>query len=77
MSGLRGITGFQLFWWVILPYLALATFVIGHIWRYRYDQFGWTSRSTQLQEKTLAQVGQPDLSLRHLRAPSPATSSAS
>jgi nitrate reductase gamma subunit len=54
-----GTTGFQLFWWVILPYLALATFVIGHIWRYRYDQFGWTSRSSQLQEKRLLKWGSP------------------
>lgn len=56
---MTGITGFQLFWWVILPYLALATFVIGHIWRYRYDQFGWTSRSTELQEKKLLKWGSP------------------
>lgn len=52
-------TGFQLFWWVIVPYLALATFVIGHVWRYRYDQFGWTSRSTELQEKKLLKWGSP------------------
>ena len=56
---MSGITGFQLWWWVILPYLALATFVIGHIWRYRYDQFGWTSRSTELQEKKLLKWGSP------------------
>jgi nitrate reductase gamma subunit len=55
----NNVTGFQLFWWVILPYLALATFVIGHIWRYRYDQFGWTSRSTELQEKKLLKWGGP------------------
>ncbi len=59
MSSLRGVTAFQLFWWVILPYLALATFVIGHVWRYRYDQFGWTSRSTQLQERRLLKWGSP------------------
>ena len=53
------VTGPQLFWWVILPYLAIATFVIGHIWRYKYDQFGWTSRSTQLQEKRLLKWGSP------------------
>ncbi|MGH9043297.1 MAG: respiratory nitrate reductase subunit gamma [Acidimicrobiales bacterium] len=52
-------SGWNLFWWVILPYLALATFVIGHIWRYRYDQFGWTSRSTELQEKRLLKWGGP------------------
>ena len=36
--------------WVILPYVAMATFVVGHWWRYRFDQFGWTSGSTQLFE---------------------------
>jgi nitrate reductase gamma subunit len=46
-------------WWVILPYLALAVFVVGHVWRWRYDQFGWTSRSTELQERTLLKWGSP------------------
>jgi nitrate reductase gamma subunit len=46
-------------WWVILPYLALTVFVVGHIWRWRYDQFGWTSRSTELQERTLLKWGSP------------------
>ncbi len=52
-------TGWQLWWWVILPYVALAIFVIGHVWRWRYDQFGWTSRSTQLQEGRLLKWGGP------------------
>ena len=37
--------------WVILPYFAIATFLVGHWWRYRTDQFGWTSGSTQLLER--------------------------
>jgi nitrate reductase gamma subunit len=49
----------QLFWWVALPYLALGIFAVGHIWRWRYDQFGWTSRSTQLQERRLLKWGSP------------------
>jgi nitrate reductase gamma subunit len=44
------VTGFSLFVWVAVPYLAIATFVVGHVWRYRYDKFGWTTRSTQLLE---------------------------
>jgi nitrate reductase gamma subunit len=36
--------------WVILPYAAVATFLVGLWWRYRADQFGWTSGSTQLFE---------------------------
>ncbi|HSZ29391.1 MAG TPA: respiratory nitrate reductase subunit gamma, partial [Pseudonocardiaceae bacterium] len=49
----------DLWWWVILPYLALAVFVVGHVWRWRYDQFGWTSRSTELQERALLKWGSP------------------
>ena len=36
--------------WIVLPYVALALFVAGHVWRYRYGKFSWTSRSTQLLE---------------------------
>ena len=52
-------TAAQLFWWVALPYLALGIFVVGHVWRWRYDQFGWTSRSTQLQERRMLKWGGP------------------
>lgn len=37
--------------WAVLPYVALAIGIVGHIWRYRRDQFGWTCRSTQLLER--------------------------
>lgn len=37
--------------WVILPFVAITTFVVGHWWRYRTDQFAWTSRSTQLLDR--------------------------
>ena len=43
--------------WVALPYLALAIFVVGHVWRYRRGQLTWTSRSTQILERRLLQVG--------------------
>jgi respiratory nitrate reductase gamma subunit len=39
--------------WVILPYVAITTFVVGHWWRYRTDQFAWTSRSTQLLDRSV------------------------
>lgn len=39
--------------WIILPYVAMATFLVGHWWRYRTDQFGWTSGSTQLFERKI------------------------
>ncbi|MCW4352971.1 respiratory nitrate reductase subunit gamma [Hoyosella sp. YIM 151337] len=45
--------------WQILPYIALTSFVLGHIWRYRHDQFGWTTRSSQIYESRLLQIGSP------------------
>ena len=39
--------------WIIFPYVAIATFLVGHWWRYRTDQFGWTSASTQLLERKI------------------------
>jgi nitrate reductase gamma subunit len=45
--------------WVILPYLAVATFVVGHAWRWRRDQFTWTTRSTQLLESRWLKLGSP------------------
>ncbi|MEU5894508.1 respiratory nitrate reductase subunit gamma [Streptomyces sp. NPDC047461] len=45
--------------WVALPYVCLAVFVLGHVWRYRYDKFGWTTRSSQLYENRLLRIGSP------------------
>jgi nitrate reductase gamma subunit len=53
------VNSWNLWWWVILPYAAMVIFVVGHIWRWQYDQFGWTSRSTQLQERRLLKWGGP------------------
>ena len=45
--------------WVVLPYVCLAVFAVGHFWRYRYDKFGWTTRSSQLYENRLLRLGSP------------------
>ena len=47
------------FLWVVFPYICLTTFVVGHFWRYRYDKFGWTTRSSQLYENRLLRIGSP------------------
>ena len=47
------------FLWVVFPYVCLTTFVVGHYWRYRYDKFGWTTRSSQLYENKLLRIGSP------------------
>lgn len=49
----------SVFLWVIVPYVCLAVFVVGHYWRYRYDKFGWTTRSSQLYESRLLRWGSP------------------
>jgi nitrate reductase gamma subunit len=36
--------------WAVLPYAAIAVFVVGLWWRYRRDQYRWGARSTQLLE---------------------------
>jgi nitrate reductase gamma subunit len=45
--------------WVIVPYVCIVVFVLGHVWRYRYDKFGWTTRSSQLYEARLLRLGSP------------------
>jgi nitrate reductase gamma subunit len=39
--------------WIIAPYVAITVFVVGHWWRYRTDQFAWTSRSSQLLDRSV------------------------
>jgi nitrate reductase gamma subunit len=45
--------------WGVLPYLMLVVLVFGSVWRYRYDKFGWTTRSSQLYESALLRIGSP------------------
>ncbi|UGT64055.1 respiratory nitrate reductase subunit gamma [Nocardia asteroides] len=45
--------------WMTLPYIAFTSFLLGHVWRYRTDQFGWTTRSSQLHESRLLRLGSP------------------
>lgn len=45
--------------WGVIPYLVALTLIVGLIWRYRYDQFGWTTRSSQLYESKLLKVASP------------------
>lgn len=49
----------SVFLFVVFPYICITTFVVGHLWRYRYDKFGWTTRSSQLYENRLLRIGSP------------------
>jgi len=53
------VTQAEMWWWILLPYLSMLTFVVGCIWRWQYDRYGWTSRSTELQERSLLKWGSP------------------
>lgn len=45
--------------WGVLPYVAIALLVGGTIWRYKFDKFGWTTRSSQVYESRLLRIGSP------------------
>ncbi|WP_163736856.1 respiratory nitrate reductase subunit gamma [Mycobacterium gallinarum] len=51
-------SGWEIFWDVV-PYVTLAIVIVGTWWRYRYDKFGWTTRSSQLYESRLLRIGSP------------------
>jgi nitrate reductase gamma subunit len=45
------------FLWVILPYIVIIIFIGGHIYRYNHDQFGWTTKSSEVLEKRKLAIG--------------------
>jgi nitrate reductase gamma subunit len=45
--------------WSVLPYIAISSFVIGLIWRFKYDKFNWTTRSSQIYEGKLLSIAGP------------------
>ena len=45
--------------WDVIPYVVIAIVGVGCWWRYRYDKFGWTTRSSQLYESRLLRIGSP------------------
>lgn len=49
----------ETFLWGVFPYIVALVFFGGLFWRYRYDQFGWTTRSSQLYESKLLKIGSP------------------
>ncbi|GGH60629.1 respiratory nitrate reductase subunit gamma [Rothia aerolata] len=49
----------DIFLWGVLPYVVVVILVGGTIWRYKYDQFGWTTRSSQFYESKLLKFASP------------------
>lgn len=53
------VSALDTFLWLIFPYICLTIFVLGHVVRYRYDKFGWTSRSSQMYEDSILRWANP------------------
>ncbi|MDP4015435.1 MAG: respiratory nitrate reductase subunit gamma [Candidatus Nanopelagicales bacterium] len=53
------ITAPQVMLWVVLPYVTITVFVVGMIWRFRTDKFGWTTRSSELYERKMLRIASP------------------
>lgn len=49
----------ELLLWTALPYACVAVLVSGLVWRYRYDRFGWTTRSSQMYETRIMRIASP------------------
>lgn len=49
----------QEIFWDVVPYVSLAILIVGLIWRYRYDKFGWTTRSSEMYESKVLSVASP------------------
>jgi nitrate reductase gamma subunit len=45
--------------WNSGPYIVTAVFIVGMFWRYKFDRYGWTSRSSQIYESRLLRIGSP------------------
>ena len=52
-------TTLDTFIWGIFPYICLVVFIGGMAWRWKTDQFGWTSRSSQLHESKILRWASP------------------
>jgi nitrate reductase gamma subunit len=60
--------------WLVPPYLVLGAFVLGRVWHWRHDQFGWNALNTPLIGNRLMRLGSPLVHVGVL-AVSPATCS--
>lgn len=45
------------FLWVIYPYIVLTVFIVGHLYRFKNGQFGWTAKSSEFLEKRTLKWG--------------------
>ena len=54
----------EIFLWIVIPYVAITIFIVGHIWRYRHDQFALDQPLHAAARAPHARLGQPAVPLR-------------
>ncbi|MFZ1362933.1 MAG: respiratory nitrate reductase subunit gamma [Candidatus Nanopelagicales bacterium] len=52
-------SGLDIFLFGVFPYICLTSFVVGHIWRWKHDKFGWTARSSEWYERRTLRWASP------------------
>lgn len=52
-------TSLDILLWSVLPYVAIGSFIFGLVWRYKYDKFNWTTRSSQIYEGRMLRIASP------------------
>src|SRR5690606_7973134 len=56
-NGGNPMSTYDQFFWLIYPYLMLTLFVVGHIYRYNTDTFGWSAKSSEFLEMSRLRWG--------------------
>ncbi|MDO4259198.1 MAG: respiratory nitrate reductase subunit gamma [Actinomycetaceae bacterium] len=59
ISPSRELTFVDTLLWVVLPYAAVLMMIIGLVWRFKTDQYGWTSRSSEWNESAILRWSSP------------------
>lgn len=52
-------TALDVMLWIVFPYVSLTMLVVGTVWRWRHDKFGWSTRSSELHESRMLRLGSP------------------
>lgn len=48
-----------IFWWVVFPYITLTIMIAGMLYKFTFNQKGWTAPSTEIFEKKWLRIGSP------------------
>lgn len=55
----RELTFLDTLLWVALPYVSIVVIIVGLVWRFKTDQYGWTSKSSNWNESAILRWSSP------------------